>query len=220
MSILKAQSGNKLQNLFNKIVIGASVAEDPAIMYASGWKQNDNGSWEQKSSPESRRLSDNLATISTFSPTNPVTAITGKVIKAVSRWRPFIPKVGNKNIAFRQVDKSQYDDAIESGVLRPETNEHYILRGKTNPGAKHFESNVMFNRQYPFYGNPSLFNKKGYDHFIIGKMDNPKINWRKVNHKGHKNIVEPTINGEFKAPINEFEFWKRMPLGFGWRRIK
>lgn len=220
MNILKAQSGNKLQNLFNNIVIGSSVAENPAVMYASGWKQNNNGNWEQKPTEESKRLSENLATISMFSPTNPTSTITNKVINVVSCWRPFIPKVGNKNIAFRQVDKSQYDDAIESGVLRPETYEHYILRGKNNPGAKHFDSNVMFNRQYPFYGNPSLFNKKGYDHVIIGKVNNPKINWRKVNHKGHKNIVEPTINGEFKAPVTEFEFWKRMPLGFGWRKIK
>lgn len=29
-------------------MIGAAMAENPAVMTASGWKQNKNGNWEQK----------------------------------------------------------------------------------------------------------------------------------------------------------------------------
>lgn len=76
--IPKHQKGNKFINWFTNATIGAAMAENPAIMTASGWKQKD-GQWEQKPTKESKQLAENIATISTFSPTNPATAI-GDVI--------------------------------------------------------------------------------------------------------------------------------------------
>ena len=60
---------------FVNSTIGAAMAESLAVMTASGWKQDKNGNWEQKLDEGSKKLADNLAVISTFSPTNPGTAI-------------------------------------------------------------------------------------------------------------------------------------------------
>lgn len=54
---------------FRNTTIGAS--DSPAIMAASGWQQDKNGNWFQQRTEGSDKLADNLAVISTFSPTNP-----------------------------------------------------------------------------------------------------------------------------------------------------
>lgn len=71
---------SKLLNGF----IGAAMAETPAVMTASGWKQNKSGAWEQKSDKESKQLADNLSTISSFSPTHPATAVGDALINKVA----------------------------------------------------------------------------------------------------------------------------------------
>ena len=62
------------------------MAENPAVMTASGWKQGENGNWKQERTPESDKLADNLAVISTFSPTNPETAIIEKAAKSAIKY--------------------------------------------------------------------------------------------------------------------------------------
>lgn len=68
------KSENK-QNWFTKAMIGTAMAENPAVMTASGWKQDREGNWKQERTTESDQLADNLATISWFSPTHPGTAL-------------------------------------------------------------------------------------------------------------------------------------------------
>lgn len=70
---------SKLLNGF----IGAAMAENPAVMTASGWKQNADKAWVQKPDKNSKQLADNLATISSFSPTHPGTAIGDAIINKV-----------------------------------------------------------------------------------------------------------------------------------------
>ena len=67
-------------------MVGAAMAENPAVMTASGWKQDKNGNWKQERTPESDKLADNLAVISTFSPTNPGTAIIEKTAESAIKY--------------------------------------------------------------------------------------------------------------------------------------
>lgn len=65
---------------FRNATIGAS--DSPAIMAASGWYQDENGNWQQKRTEASDRLANNLAVISTFSPTNPANA----AVSGAAKW--------------------------------------------------------------------------------------------------------------------------------------
>lgn len=73
---------DKIKNWFTNATIGAAMAEDPSIMTASGWKQNANGDWAQSPDEGSKQLADDLAVISSFSPTNYATAAGDALISA------------------------------------------------------------------------------------------------------------------------------------------
>lgn len=79
-------NSNNNQNWFVRGMIGAAMAENPAVMTASGWKQDKNGNWEQKRTEESNKLADNLAVISWMSPTHPGTAAFEKAIGIASKY--------------------------------------------------------------------------------------------------------------------------------------
>lgn len=64
---------SNLLNKFRNITIGAAMAESPAVMIASGWRQNNKGDYvqDQQDSEGVKQLRDNLSSISEMSPTNP-----------------------------------------------------------------------------------------------------------------------------------------------------
>ena len=68
-----------VQDIFNNIMIGAAVADNPSVMTASGWNQNKNGKYTQKRTKESDQLASNLGTVGTAAITAPTLAqdITG-----------------------------------------------------------------------------------------------------------------------------------------------
>ena len=68
-----------IQDIFNNIMIGAAVADNPSVMTASGWNQNKNGKYTQKRTKESDQLASNLETVGTAAITAPTLAqdITG-----------------------------------------------------------------------------------------------------------------------------------------------
>lgn len=68
-----------VQDMFNNIMIGAAVADNPSVMTASGWNQNKNGKYTQKRTKESDQLASNLETVGTAAITAPTLAqdITG-----------------------------------------------------------------------------------------------------------------------------------------------
>ena len=68
-----------IQDIFNNIMIGAAVADNPSVMTASGWNQNKNGKYTQKRTKESDQLASNLDAIGTAAITAPTLAqdITG-----------------------------------------------------------------------------------------------------------------------------------------------
>lgn len=80
---IKSTNKNNFQSyvydIFNNIMIGAAMAENPAIMTASGWNQNKNGKYTQKRTKESDQLASNLETVGTAAITAPTLAqdITG-----------------------------------------------------------------------------------------------------------------------------------------------
>ena len=64
------------QSAFTKAMIGTAMASDPAVMQASGWRQNEQGEWGQERTAGSDELAENLAILSMSSPTHPLTAAT------------------------------------------------------------------------------------------------------------------------------------------------
>lgn len=100
------------------------MAENPAVMTASGWKQNSDKTWEQKPDEGSKQLADNLATISTFSPTNPATVLGGAVVKTI----PYLSKTvqyglaksGNKWAKAKVLSK-EMDNLVPESFIKQET---------------------------------------------------------------------------------------------------
>lgn len=143
----------------------------------------------------------------------------------LGRWSAKFPEYGNQNKAFRQVDIDAVDDYINTGIVGPESKTHNAMRSAQNANkyfgggsnhlatllTKHFGSHVMFNKTKPFYGKDSK-----YSRVLVGDLENPRINWKKVNHKGHKNIVDPVdpSTGEFTIPISEFDVWRKSKIGW------
>lgn len=157
-------------------------------------------------------------------PTNPANYVKIPNIK-LGRWSAKFPEYGNQNKAFRQVNVDAVDDYINTGVVGPESKAHNAMRSAQNAnknsggGSKHlltlltkrFDTHVMFNKTKPFYGKDSK-----YPRVLVGDLRNPRINWKKVNHKGHKNIVEPVdpSAGNFTVPIEEFDIWRKAKIGW------
>lgn len=74
------------------------MAENPAVMTASGWRQNNTGEYvqDQQDSEGAKQLRDNLSSISEMSPTNPIGAILfgiGKEIQFGLQRLPEIQKI-------------------------------------------------------------------------------------------------------------------------------
>lgn len=157
-------------------------------------------------------------------PTNPVNYVKIPNIR-LGRWSAKFPEYGNQNKAFRQVNVDAVDDYINTGVVGPESKAHNAMRSAQNANknseggskrlltllTKHFDTHVMFNKTKPFYGKDSK-----YPRVLVGDLRNPRINWKKVNHKGHKNIVEPVdpSAGNFTVPIEEFDIWRKAKIGW------
>lgn len=139
----------------------------------------------------------------------------------IGNWYSKMPKVGDENATFRQFGKSEMDDINEVGILRPETIESFNKRlaerkaeNKRFILLKHFDDDLMFNRKTPFYGIDS-----NYPYLAIGNINDPSINWIFRNHKNHKNIFEPHINGEKIIPKEYFDIYARPKTGIGWNLI-
>jgi hypothetical protein len=224
--IPKHQIGKKILNFLeafgNAQIAGDSGAATSAAI-ASGWKYNSKTrKWEQSEEnlKEAEGLRNNLSFISTFSPTHPASALFNG-LGYLFRWRPFLPK-GSETTVYRQGGIDMVDDALNTGVIRPQPEANYAAKVAADKATgqrfllrKQFQ-NVMFNRQHPFYGNPGLFEKTGNKGVFIGNMDKSSAQWIQNFHKGHKNIFEPFINGTRQAPVSEFDIYTRAPLNFGW----
>ncbi len=59
----RLKSINK-QNWFTRSMIGTAMADQPAVMTASGWTRNKDGNWIQTRNKDTNQLADNLASIS------------------------------------------------------------------------------------------------------------------------------------------------------------
>lgn len=142
----------------------------------------------------------------------------------LGNWRAILPRLGEENVLYRQGGLDMLDDAYTRGVVAPQTLEHAqkdAAKERARTGrrfllTKHFTNDAMFNRKFPFYGNPALFENTSKKGVIVGSLDNPNIEWKHIRHKGHKNIYEPFTNEVQEAPILEFDFYKRAPFNFGW----
>lgn len=147
--------------------------------------------------------------------------------KYIGKWRPFLPK-GTPTTVYRQGNPEMLDDYLKSGMVRPISKE--LINAKRAEDAaksngskklislirKDFSNDLMFNREYPFYGNPFLFDTKSYKVAIVGDMNNSSALWKQRFHKGHKNIFEPYMGDAKQVPLSEFDIYTRAPFGFGW----
>ena len=68
------------QNWFTRSTVGAAMAENPAVMTASGWKQDKQGDYIQKRTKGSDQLAENLAVISWMAPSHPGNVIIDTII--------------------------------------------------------------------------------------------------------------------------------------------
>ena len=224
--IPKAQVGKKLLKFFesfgNAQIAGESgVGTSMAI--ASGYQYNPKTrKWEQSEEnlKEAEGLRDNLSALSTFSPTHPYN-VGLKGLGYLFKWRPFLPK-GSETTVYRQGGLDMIDDALQSGVIRPQPDANYAAKvaadkasGKTIWLRRKKFDNVMFNRKSPFYGNPSLF-EKGDKGVFVGDMTKSSAQWIQNFHKNHKYIFEPFMDGIRQAPVSEFDIYTRVPYNFGW----
>lgn len=213
--------GRFLTGFGNSQIAGES-GTGTSMAIASGYQYNpETHRFEQSEEnlKEAEGLRNNLAVLSSFSDTYPVTAAF-KGLGYLFKWRPFLPK-GSKTTVYRQGNLDMIDDALESGVIRPQPEVNYTAKVAADKAAgnrillrKRFKE-VMFNRQKPFYGNPGLF-EKSYKGVFVGDMNKSSAQWIQNFHKNHKNIFEPFIDGVRSAPVSEFNIYTRAPYGFGW----
>lgn len=80
---IKSRQTEPKQNWFTRSTIGAAMAENPAIMTASGWQQDKQGDYVQKRTKGSDQLADNLAVISWMAPTHPGNVVIDQALKRV-----------------------------------------------------------------------------------------------------------------------------------------
>lgn len=130
---------------FEDAMIGGAVAENPAVMTASGWT-NQAGHWEQKPSEGSSQLANNLAVLSMLANGEPITDLVSgaakvithpaqavKAIKDTGRKltktfkRARASKLINKTIKNTEVPLQSAEIPIEEGYL-------YHTHGKGYPG--------------------------------------------------------------------------------------
>ena len=201
--------GRFLTGFGNAQIAGESGAAT-AVATASGYEYNpENRRFEQTeerlNDPSVKALRNNLEVLSTFSETHPY-SILAKGLGYLWKWRPFLPK-GSETTVYRQGGMDMIDDALESGVIRPQPEANYTAKVAADKAAgnrillrKQFKE-VMFNRQKPFYGNPGLF-EKSYKGVFVGDMNKSSAQWIQNFHKNHKNIFEPILN-RFLVPKNE-----------------
>ena len=224
--IPKHQVGKKILNFlqdFGNAQIAGDSGTGTSMAIASGYQYNpQTRKWEQSKEnlKESENLRNNLAVLSTFSPTHP-SSVLFKGLGYLFRWRPFLPK-GSETTVYRQGGMDMVDDALNTGVIRPQPDVNYAAKVAADKATgqrmilrKQF-SNVMFNRKHPFYGNPGLFEKTGNRGVFIGNMNKSSAQWTQNFHKGHKNIFEPFMHGTRQAPVSEFDIYTRAPFNFGW----
>lgn len=213
---------NKFLKWFANASLGAAMAESPSVMTASGWRQNENGEYiqDQTNNEGVQELRNNLSVISGLSPTHPINAIFAG-IAPIFRWKKYLPG-GSETTVYRQGGLDMIDDALQSGVIKPQSEANYAAKvaadkasGKKLILRKKF-NNIMFNRKYPFYGDPMLFENTSNKGVFVGDMNNSSAVWKQNFHKNHKNIFEPFINEMRQAPLSEFDIYKRAPLNFGW----
>lgn len=136
---IKAKQTEPKQNWFTRSTIGAAMAENPAIMTASGWQQNKQGNYVQKRTKRSDQLADNLSVLSWTSPTHPGTAIIDAAItKGVF---PLIKFTANKAL----------ETAAKAGNNYARNR---IISRELNQQIKNFDGTVSenyFNSPYNWY---------------------------------------------------------------------
>lgn len=91
----KPSAFDKILGWLKNATLGAAIVENPAVATASGWSiDSKTGKVSQHSPTQAeRQLGDNLAVISTFSPTNPGTAIIDAGVRKIA---PIILKAASK----------------------------------------------------------------------------------------------------------------------------
>lgn len=136
---IKSKQIEPKQNWFTRSMIGAAMAENPAVMTASGWQQNKQGNYVQKRTKGSDQLADNLSALSWTSPTHPGTAIIDAAInKGVF---PLIKFTANKALETAAKTGNNY---VRNRIINRELNQQ----------IKNFDGTVSenyFNSPYNWY---------------------------------------------------------------------
>ena len=236
----KENNNNQNESLVTRwlrnAVFGATMADQPAMMTASGWRQNEKGDYvqDQQNDPHVKQLRDNLAAegagvmgemigiplvygISKYIPTisKIITGPDGKIFNSKIKYNP--------DNYYRGVERDAIIDAQKHGVIRGSNPS--VLKGEgSGPwfgrGAPGFEW-----RSYIIEGTPE--SAEWIDALKYQKNYIEKLPKKNPNYVSGASIYDskleygkegfPMTNGDINAtPSSNFIYNKRYPL-FGWR---
>lgn len=190
--IKKYQKGNSIENpfikQFNNIMIGASMAENPEVMQASGWKQNKNGDYIQEQNKDDRKLANNLMILST---TNPL-------INILNLYKPLV----YKGVSLNSLLKYKIGEGAEAVVFENTPNKVIkIIYNGFQKVKNHIPNTAKVKRvgetkeHLPIYTQQKLntnfnWNKtlKKLDKNMQNKgyqiISDPKVQYRAYRHNG------------------------------------
>lgn len=221
-------------SLLKNGIIGMAMADQPAIMTASGWRQDSNGDYvqDQQNNPDVEKLRDNLAVIAGTADGEAglgfgIEAIqglikSGKIGKLLvgPDGKIFNSKINyNPNNYYRAVKKDAIIDAKNTGIIRGSNTSKKVGEGS---GPWFGRGRPGFDRDYIIEGTPESaewIDALKYQKGITDKL--PKVN---TNNSGAgKTIYDqafqygnegfPMTSGNInQTPAANFTYYKKYPI--------
>lgn len=183
---IKSKQTESKWDWFTRIMMGAAMAENPAVMTASGWKQDQSGNWKQKRTKESDKLASNLAVIGEAAITAP-TAIKDigalynvvshpvQSVKTVYNFVDGVPRYVFDHLPYKTI----YN--IKKGIRNFGKDFKEIIRNPINQNpiatvkARRYKSNIG---KQPRTDVESIGHYKTYSSYQNGKDPIPQIRGR------------------------------------------
>lgn len=152
-SFRESDNGKSQNSWFTNAMLGMAMAEDPAAMTASGWRQNSSGDYVQDKvdDPGVEKLRNNLAVLGTGVTAGIAAPVVGPaVVSEAVALKPFLPQIGKNmlagmfgadafNATTRAVTGQSFDDYMVTQTpikdLPISQEWKYMIGGTANPGG-------------------------------------------------------------------------------------
>lgn len=220
-------------SLLKNGIIGMAMADQPAIMTASGWRQDSNGDYvqDQQNNPDVEKLRDNLAVIAGTADGEAglglgIEAVQG-LIKSGKIGKLLVGPDGkifnskikyNPNNYYRAVKKDAIIDAKNTGIIRGSNTSKKVGEGS---GPWFGRGKPGFNRDYVIEGTPesaewidALKYQKGVTE-QLPKVNNNSNTGSTIYDQAFQygNEGFPMTSGDInKTPASNFVYYKKYPI--------